>query len=78
MIYASLKAIPAWKHRLVAPGYVLLGLATGAVLNALICPVCLALVFHECTDCLRPLHWVLGLATAETARYWQSIDNARL
>lgn len=32
MIYASLKTIRAWNHPLVAPSYVILGLATGGVL----------------------------------------------
>lgn len=36
MIYASLKPIPAWAHRLVAPGYVLFALLTGGLLLAAI------------------------------------------
>lgn len=36
MIYASLKPIPAWRHRLVAPGYVLFSLLTGGLLAALL------------------------------------------
>lgn len=36
MIYASLKPVPAWRDRLVVPGYLLMALATGGVLlNAL-------------------------------------------
>ncbi|MFT3808189.1 dimethyl sulfoxide reductase anchor subunit family protein [Arenimonas sp.] len=33
MIYASLKTIPAWSHRLVVPGYLLFALATGGLLH---------------------------------------------
>ena len=36
MIYASLKPIPAWRHRLVLPGYLLYGLFTGGLLFAAI------------------------------------------
>ena len=36
MIYASLKPIPAWAHRLVAPGYLLFALLTGGLLLAAI------------------------------------------
>ncbi|GHC11257.1 dimethyl sulfoxide reductase anchor subunit family protein [Thermomonas carbonis] len=31
MIYASLKPIPAWRHRLVVPGYILFALLTGGL-----------------------------------------------
>ena len=31
MIYASLKPIPAWRHRLVVPGYLLFALLTGGL-----------------------------------------------
>jgi DMSO reductase anchor subunit len=36
MIYASLKPIPAWRHRLVLPGYLLYALFTGGLLFAAI------------------------------------------
>ena len=36
MIYASLKPIPAWRHRLVVPGYLLYALFTGGLLFAAI------------------------------------------
>ena len=34
MIYASLKPIPAWRHRLVVPGYLLFALLTGGLVFA--------------------------------------------
>ena len=72
MIYASLKAIPAWNHILVAPGYVLLGLATGAiVLNALL------FLFDEFfMSALIVSFFALGASLLLKYRYWQSIDNA--
>ena len=36
MIYASLPTIPAWNQPLTAPGYIVLGLASGAVLLSLL------------------------------------------
>ena len=72
MIYASLKAIPAWKHRLVAPGYVLLGLATGAVLlNAL-----LFLFGAFVMSALIVALFALGAGLLLKHSYWKSIDDA--
>ena len=36
MIYASLRTVPSWHHKLVAPGYLVLALATGGLLYVLL------------------------------------------
>lgn len=36
MIYASLRTVPAWNQSIVAPGYIVLGMATGGVLYVLL------------------------------------------
>ncbi len=72
MIYASLKPIPQWHNRHVMPGYLTMGLATGAVWLAL-----LAGVF----DIARGLCGAIAvggliLAAFAKRRYWQHIDTA--
>ena len=72
MIYQSLPTIRAWSHPLVAPIYVVLALATGAVLAVLV--LRLAGVEPDGLD------WVaiglLLLAIALKRQYWASIDGA--
>ncbi len=73
MIYASLRTIRAWHHPLVAPLYLLLAFATGAlVLNLL------ARIFGLGGAWLA---WttLVGLAAAALAKiaYWASLDGAR-
>jgi DMSO reductase anchor subunit len=72
MIYGSLRTIPAWNQSLVAPLYVLLGLATGMVLLQ-----GLARVMGGAQGLFA---WIaLGLLAASYAAkraYWRSIDGA--
>jgi DMSO reductase anchor subunit len=72
MIYASLPTIRAWHQPLVAPAYLVLGLATGGVLLDL-----LAAAFAI------PARWAaimtllaLGLGAFVKTRYWTIIDQA--
>jgi DMSO reductase anchor subunit len=72
MIYGSLTTIRAWNHRLVAPVYMALALATGGVLLCALLPV-----FGQ------PARWIAG-ATAIAlvaawilkVHYWREIDAA--
>ena len=73
MIYRSLAAIPRWHHPLVAPGYLILALATGAVwLNAVLTPFTDS---HELVKaiCFAALAggWLVKIT------YWRAIDNAQ-
>lgn len=74
MIYASLRTIPAWRHRLVVPGYFVFALLTGAALLA-------SAVAWAGADA-RPWSVVLALAAiaalAMKPRYWHAIDHAAL
>jgi DMSO reductase anchor subunit len=75
MIYASLKPIPAWRHRLVVPVYLLFALLTGGLLLAAVAslsgaspgnlPAMVAVV-------LAVALWVLK------RRYWHAIDTTPL
>lgn len=75
MIYASLKPIPAWRHPLVLPGYLLFALLTGGL------PMLLASVPR--TGGLEPvlpfllLAIALGLLLLKLA-YWRAIDRTPL
>jgi len=70
MIYASLKAIPAWNHKLVVPLYLVLGLATGAVLlNAL-----LFLFVEFVMSAMILALLALGASLILKQQYWQSLD----
>jgi sulfite dehydrogenase (quinone) subunit SoeC len=74
MIYASLKTIRAWNHKLVAPLYVVLGLMTGRLLLNLI----VALGNGEVSSRAAWLTLILLLAGwILKANYWSAIDNAR-
>ena len=75
MIYASLKPIPAWRHRLVVPGYVLFALLTGGL------PMLLS-TWPGTGGFDGVLPWLLaGIALALLAlklAYWRDIDRAHL
>ena len=71
MIYASLKPIPAWAHRLVAPGYLLFALLTGGLLLAAIASLDGATLGNA------PAMLVVWMAIALwllKRRYWHDID----
>lgn len=74
MIYASLKPIPAWRHRLVVPGYLVFALLTGATLLA-------TLVAWREGDARA---WNASIALAAVialvlkSRYWHAIDRTPL
>jgi DMSO reductase anchor subunit len=72
MIYASLRSIPQWHHRLVPPVYVILGVASGAVwlvgvaaATGVIPPVLLEVALGA-----------LMLGAAAKLMYWHAIDGA--
>lgn len=71
-IYTTLKAIPAWANALVAPAFILLGLATGGAWLS-------ALGAHSR---LRAFSAALALAWVAAAltklRYWRTIDGQSL
>jgi sulfite dehydrogenase (quinone) subunit SoeC len=74
MIYASLKPIPAWRHRLVVPGYLGFALVGGL------------LPFWSCMALTPPLARTLGIAlalgtlalAALKLRYWHNLDRTPL
>lgn len=71
MIYASLKPIPAWRHSLVLPGYLLFALLTGGL------PMLLSTV-PDASGLDGALPWLLiaialALLTLKWS-YWRSID----
>lgn len=74
MIYASLKTIPAWSHRLVVPGYLLFALLTGGLpyLAMLSLPGDLSLVDGVAVALLALLLGALKLA------YWRDIDRGEM
>lgn len=71
MIYASLKPIPAWGHRLVVPGYLLFALLTGGLLL-------MAIDTYRGTRLENgPAMVAVGLAVALwllKRRYWHDVD----
>ncbi|HSD17472.1 MAG TPA: DmsC/YnfH family molybdoenzyme membrane anchor subunit [Thermomonas sp.] len=75
MIYASLKPIPAWRHRLVVPGYLLFALLTGGL------PMLLS-SGPGARGFDGALPWLLAaIALALLAlklAYWHDIDRAHL
>ncbi len=75
MIYASLKPIPAWRHRLVVPAYLLFALLTGGLLLAAVATLSGASVGN-----LPALAVVLLAATLWVVkrRYWEYIDTTPL
>lgn len=71
MIYASLKTIRQWHHPLVAPGYVLFGAFSGALLLAMLG------AFWGQATVPAALAAILGVAAfALKRRYWASVDAA--
>ena len=75
MIYRSLAAIPRWHHPLVAPVYLILALATGAMwLNAVLASFVTNHGGHALTQaiCFAAVAaaWLLKIA------YWRAIDGA--
>jgi DMSO reductase anchor subunit len=75
MIYASLKPIPAWRHRLVVPVYVLFALLCGGLLA--LAPL------HADARAVRPAVAAVAGAIALVLaackwRYWRDIDAAPL
>jgi sulfite dehydrogenase (quinone) subunit SoeC len=74
MIYASLTTIRAWNHGLVAPLYVLLGVATGRLLlNAIVAVI----GSGNSTIAIWITLTLLLAAWIAKAVYWSSIDDAR-
>ncbi len=78
MIYASLPPIPAWRHRLVVPGYLLFALLTGVAIAA-------AGLAVSGMQTGPALHALLALGTATAAAlawlkhaYWRAIDTTPL
>ena len=73
MIYASLKPIPAWRHRLVVPGYLLFALLTGGLLYAT--TVALAVAATLVSNMLAPLLLALAIGLLLLKRrYWRDVD----
>lgn len=73
MIYASLKPIPAWRHRLVLPGYVLFALLTGGLLYA--ATATLAVSPAVVSNMLAPLLLALAIGLLLLKRrYWRDVD----
>jgi DMSO reductase anchor subunit len=75
MIYASLKPIPAWRHRLVVPVYLLFALLTGGLLLAAVASLSGASPGNV------PAMTAVALAAALWAlkrRYWRAIDATPL
>ncbi|HET6430885.1 dimethyl sulfoxide reductase anchor subunit family protein [Dyella sp.] len=75
MIYASLKPIPAWRHRLVVPGYLLFALLTGGL------PLLMAggLAQRGFAALLLPLLAVAAIALVLLKlAYWRDIDRTPL
>lgn len=75
MIYASLKPIPAWRHRLVVPGYLLFALVSGELLLAAIATLSGTMVGNAPSLAVAALAVALGLLKL---RYWRDIDATPL
>jgi DMSO reductase anchor subunit len=78
MIYASLKAIPRWSNRWTVPGYVALGLMSGALLLHAVDRVAACFAIEAAP--MRVSGWaallLLFIAVAVKLAYWWSIDHA--
>ena len=78
MIYASLPPVPAWRHRLVVPGYLVFALLTGAALGAGGVAIAGALPPPgvQATAALVALAAVAAMVLKRT--YWRAIDASPL
>jgi DMSO reductase anchor subunit len=80
MIYASLRTIRQWHQPLTAPGYIVLGLASGAVLLNLLLQAFDMGSGGTGTDVSRWAAWLAAALLvgggALKAAYWQAIDRA--
>src|SRR3546814_21161613 len=75
MIYASLKPIPAWRHPLVLPVYLLFALLTGL---ALLFALMLAMLGNQGLEAmLLTLAIVAPLLVALKWLYWHAAERAR-
>ncbi len=84
MIYASLKPIPAWRHRLVVPIYLAFALLTGLLLFL---AIFLTLGFFTAKDDLHlemhflafvGLYGLVGALAAMKLKYWRDINRIEL
>lgn len=75
MIYASLTPIPAWRHSLVVPGYLLFSLLTGGLLLAAI--LVLSGMTFAAWSALAAIVFALLLWLLKH-RYWRDIDSTSL
>src|SRR3546814_14595626 len=76
MIYASLNPIPAWRHPLVLPVYLLFALLTGL---ALLFALMLAMLGNQGMEAmLLTLALVAALLVALKWLYWHAADRAGL
>lgn len=73
MIYASLRPIPAWRHPLVVPVYVVFALLTGLALKFVLQLATLGT--HAPGDMIVTLALVALLACVMKAAYWHEIDR---
>ena len=73
MIYASLKAIPAWANRWTPPAYLILSLATGAVLMA---ALAMMFSFPSQTELVKTAFIALGFGLGIKLIYWMSRNKA--
>jgi len=77
MIYASLKPIPAWRHRLVVPGYLAFALLTGGALVA-----AMSSINDLSNSGVRSFAAVIAACAVVTAAlklgYWRAIDTQSL
>lgn len=71
MIYASLKPIPAWRHRLVLPGYLVFALLGGAGAMA----AAVALTGAEARGWAGLFALAAVAAAAMKLRYWHELDT---
>ena len=77
MIYASLKPIPAWRHALVVPGYLLFALLCGSALLA--AGLVLLGVIGAAGGALAVAIAAAAIATGATKlAYWRAIDRTPL
>lgn len=75
MIYASLKPIPAWRHRLVVPAYLLFALLTGGLLLVAVVSVW-GYGSNELVATMAVVATVVVVAIK--LKYWRDIDAAGL